>query len=271
MFDCHVHCSHSVDSPTLIDDMVNVAISKGMKYIAFTDHLDRDYLYGISINKNIKQLDLPFHITDTLRAKQKYAGQIEIACGVECGYSKMAEEDYLQMLNGCNLDIILNSVHSVNGLDCYHSEYFDGKDKRVAYEKYLIAVMDSINAKYDYDVITHLGYVCRKAPFDNRDMNYSEFADIIDEILKGIILKNVSLELNSHNRGTNTPFLPYLSIVDRYIELGGNQFTFGSDAHRIDRVNDKFEVVKDYLLAKGQKYINIYRQRQKVKIDLTKI
>ena len=175
------------------------------------------------------------------------------------------------MLNGCNLDIILNSVHSVNGLDCYHSEYFDGKDKRVAYEKYLIAVMDSINAKYDYDVITHLGYVCRKAPFDNRDMNYSEFADIIDEILKGIILKNVSLEFNSHNRGTNTPFLPYLSIVDRYIELGGNQFTFGSDAHRIDRVNDKFEVVKDYLLAKGQKYINIYRQRQKVKIDLTKI
>ena len=122
-------------------------------------------------------------------------------------------------------------MHSVNGIDCYHEVYFDGKSKREAYEQYLLAVLDSVKAKYDFDVITHIGYVCRKAPFDDRDMNYCEFADIIDSILKEIISRGVSLELNSHNRGTNTPFLPYLSIVQRYIELGGSEFTFWFRCH----------------------------------------
>ena len=271
MFDCHTHCSHSVDSPTSIDTMIEAAIASGVRYMAFTDHLDYDYLYGKSIDKDIKLLDMPFHLTDTMRVKEKYADKIEIACGVECGFSKDAENDYLKMLNGCDLDLILNSVHSVNGIDCYHEVYFEGKSKRVAYEEYLLAVLESVNAKYDFDIITHIGYVCRKAPFDDRDMNYCEFADIIDSILKEIINRGVSLELNSHNRGTNTPFLPYLSIVQRYIELGGCEFTFGSDAHRIARVNDKFDVVKDFLIANKQKYINIFRKRQKIKIDLTKL
>lgn len=271
MFDCHTHCNHSVDSPTSIDTMIEVAIEKGVRYMAFTDHLDFDYLYGESIDKDIKLLDMPFHLADTMRAKAKYADKIEIACGVECGFSKAAENDYLKMLSGCDLDLILNSVHSVNGIDCYHEVYFDGKSKREAYEQYLLAVLDSVKAKYDFDVITHIGYVCRKAPFDDRDMNYCELADIIDSILKEIISRGVSLELNSHNRGTNTPFLPYLSIVQRYIELGGSEFTFGSDAHRISRVNDKFDVVKDFLIDNGQKHINIYRKRQKIKIDLTKL
>lgn len=271
MFDCHTHCNHSVDSPTSIDKMIETAIACGVRYMAFTDHLDYDYLYGDSIDKNIRLLDMPFHLADTMRAKEKYAGKIEIACGVECGFSKAAENDYLKVLNGCELDLILNSVHSVNGIDCYHEEYFAGKSKRVAYEEYLLAVLDSIKAKYDFDIITHIGYVCRKAPFDDRNMNYCEFPDIIDSILKEIINRDVSLELNSNNSGTITPFLPYLSIVNRYIELGGREFTYGSDAHRISRINDKFDVVKDFLLANGKKYINIYRKRQKIKVDLTKI
>ncbi len=271
MFDCHSHCFHSVDSQAPIDEMIETAISKGVKYMAFTDHLDRDYLYGDSIDKDIKQLDILYHIADTARAKNKYKGQIEIACGVECGFSKAAEGDYINLLSDCDLDIVLNSVHSVNGMDCYHSEYFENKSKKQAYSEYLLTVFDSLNAKYSYDVITHLGYVCRKAPFENKDMNYTEFSDIIDEILKGIINRDVSLELNSHNRGINTPFFPYLSIVKRYLELGGSEFTFGTDAHRVSRVNDKFDIVKDFLLANNQKYLNIYRNRQKIKVDLTKL
>lgn len=266
-----MHCNHSVDSPTPIDVMINACISKGMKYIAFTDHFDRDYLYSNSINKNVGQIDLPYHIADTLRAKKQYEGKIEIACGIECGFSKAAEADYRQLLDDKPFDIILNSVHSVNGLDCYEMEYFEGKSKKEAFEHYLLTMLDSVNCDYDYDVITHLGYVCRKAPFEERSLNYADFADIYDSILKGIIDKGVSLELNSHNRGTATPFLPFLTVVQRYIELGGSEFTFGSDAHRVDRVNDKFDVVRDYLISNNQKYINIFRNREKIKIDLTKI
>lgn len=268
MFDCHSPCIHSHDSPTPIDVMIEKAIEKGMKYMAFTDHLDRDYLHDNSLDEGEEQLDIEFHILDTLRAKEKYKDKIQIACGVECGYSKASEQDYVNILSKYQFDIILNSVHSIGGIDCYYSQFFEGKSKREAYCQYLSSILDSVNAPYDFDVITHIGYICRKAPFENRDMNYSEYSDMIDSILKAIIEKDLSLEINTHNRGINTPFLPYSSIVDRYIELGGKEFTFGSDAHRIDRVCDKFEVVSDYLLNKNINYLNIYKNRQKIKVKI---
>lgn len=271
MFDCHMHCIHSADSNTPLDVMIEAALAKGMKYVAFTDHLDRDYLYENNLNKDVPQLDVARHIEKTAEAKAKYAGAIEVAVGLECGYSKFAAADYCNILKGVQLDVVLNSVHSVSGADCYQSEFFAGKDRQTAYTQYLLAVLDSVHCPYDYDVITHIGYVCRRAPFDKRDMQFADFADIFDSILKGIIARGVSLELNSHNRGLDTPFLPYASIAERYIELGGTDFTYGSDAHRVDRVCDKFDLVKDWLLSKNQKYINIYKNRQKIKIDLTKI
>lgn len=268
MFDCHSHCNHSADSPTPIDLMIEAAIEKGVKYMAFTDHLDRDYLYGNSLDTGLKQLDIETHISDTARAKEKFKDKIEIACGIECGFSKAANNDYIEIVNKYDFDVILNSVHSIDGVDCYRSQFFEGKSKRQAYAEYLTAILDSVNAPYDFDVITHIGYVCRKAPYEDVAMNYSEFPDMLDSILKGIIEKDLSLELNSHNRGIDTPFLPYLSIVERYIELGGKEFTYGSDAHRIDRVCDKFDVIKDYLHSKNINYLNIFRNRQKNKVKI---
>lgn len=271
MLDCHMHCSHSVDSETPIEIMIEAAIAKGMKYIAFSDHLNRDYLYGKFDSLDKEQLDIPFHIADVARVKQIYKHKIEIACGIECGFTKEAENDYVQLLCGQQFDVILNSVHTVCGWDCYLQEYFEGKSKKQAYEDYLLAVLDSVDAKFDYDVIAHFAFVARKASYEDRELKFEDFPDIIDTILKKIIQKGVSLELNSQNKGIASPFIPGISIVDRYIELGGKEFTFGSDSHRVDRVNDKFEFVKEYLTSNNQKYLNIYKNRQKIKMDLTKL
>ena len=52
-----------------------------------------------------------------LRAKAKYADKIEIACGVECGFSKAAENDYLKMLSGCDLDNhCVNACRTIYGM-----------------------------------------------------------------------------------------------------------------------------------------------------------
>lgn len=272
MFDCHMHCCHSDDNTTPIESMIETAIERGMKYISFSDHLNKDFAYLKSFDPaKDDPLDIPFHIADVARVKKEYEGKIEIACGVECGFSKESEADYVQALSTQNFDVILNSVHTVDRLDCYKNEYFEGKSKRLAYEQYLLAVLDSVNCAYDFDVVAHIGYVCRKAPYEDKDLNFLDFPDIFDSILKKIIARGLSLEINSHNRGTNTPFLPFISVIERYIELGGSDFTFGSDAHRTDRVCDKFDVVRDFLISKNQKYINIFKNRQKIKIDLTKL
>ena len=258
MYDCHMHCEHSHDSRTPVDDVVNIAIKNGMKYIAFTDHFDRDYLYDNSMDAKVRQLDMENHVNRILDIKKKYSGIIDIALGLECGYSASSKQDYCEILQSIPVDIVLNSVHTIDGIDCYYKEYYEGIDKTQAYEKYLKEVLASVDVDYDYNVISHLGYVCRRAPFEDKVMSYGDYTDIMDEILLAMLRRDVSLELNTHTKGLDVPFLPYTSIIDRYIQLGGEQFTFGSDSHMTNRIGEKYDDVKRYLQSKGIKYINSY-------------
>lgn len=48
--------------------------------------------------------------------------------------------------------------------------------------------------------------------------------------------------------------LPHPSIIRRYIELGGTDFTFGSDAHDIGRCYEGIEEAKALVRALGGKW-----------------
>ena len=261
MYDCHVHCEHSHDSVTPIDDVIATAIAQGMKYIAFTDHFDRDYLYDNSMDAGIRQLDIEKHVRELMQAREKYNGIIEIAIGLECGFSPSSRLDYTKILQSVHVDIVLNSVHTIGGIDCYYKEFYTGLSQSQAYEKYLLAVLDSIDPGYDYNVIAHLGYVCRRAPFPDRSMNHLDYSDLIDEILKRIIARDVSIEINTHTGDLGVDFLPYTSIVNRYIQLGGEQFTFGSDSHKTNRLGEKYSEVSKYLQSQGIRYVNSYMEK----------
>lgn len=269
MIECHTHCSHSADSPTDIREMIEKAIALGTSYIAFTDHCDRDYLYNDSPDCGIRQIDINSHIKEVLEYREEYKDRIYVALGIELGFTEEAQKDYSNIIESCNeWDIILNSVHSVQGIDCYRPEFFDNLTKSEGYNKYLLAVLDSVKANYSFDVISHLGYVTRRAPFADKTLNYSEHKEIIDEILKAIINKGLSLELNTHAKSAGLTFLPNIDIIKRYIQLGGEEFTFGTDAHRVDRLGDSYNEVVDVMKSLGINYFNIYKKRkiEKVKI-----
>lgn len=270
--DCHTHCKHSHDTDYEPTVMLNKAIALGAQYYAFTDHDDRDYLYTLPQYGETQQLNVQKHIDEILHLQKLYADRIYVGLGIECSYSPYAEDDYLTDLSLTDQwDIVLNSVHTVGGHDVYFAEYFKTFDKNAAYRNYLHTVLDSLDVKYHYDVVGHIGYVTRKAPFgDKNAITYGEFGDIIDAILRSIVSKGVSLEINTHTgcKGLGGNFIPDESIIDRYIELGGCDFTFGSDAHQDVRVLDKYGVVRDMLLAKGIRYLNCYKKCVKTPIKI---
>lgn len=269
MIECHTHCSHSVDSSTDIRDMIDRAMQLGVKYIAFTDHCDGDYLYNNSPDKHTKQINLNSHIAEVLQCQREYKDKIYVALGIELGYTAEAQCDYKKVIDSTDeWDIIVNSIHTVLGIDCYRAEFFSNLSKREAYNKYLIAVLDSVKASYSYDVIAHLGYVIRRAPFADNTMVYGEHKDIIDAILNEIIYKNVSLELNTHTKSTEIMFLPSIEIIKRYIELGGKQFTFGTDAHGVDTIGRKYKETASIMKEIGVKYFNVYKKRNIEKIKI---
>lgn len=257
MFDTHTHCIHSHDSKQDPEQLVTAAIDMGLDYLAVTDHYDGE-LTLLPEFSHIPQIDLDNHFEVISSLKEKYRDKIQIGVGIECGYMKEADGIYLENLKKYDTDIIINSVHTIEYEDCYEPSYFAKRTKHQAYYAYLKAVRDSIDAPYAYDSIGHIGYVIRKSTYEDTSLKYDEFKDIIDDILKAIIAKGKALELNSHSEGTGLDFLPSTEILARYKELGGELLTFGSDAHRINRLCANFDKVCEGAKNAGFKYLFKY-------------
>lgn len=267
MFDTHTHCFHSHDSNEAPRKMIEHAISLGMDYIAFTDHFDGE-LTLIPEFDYIPQIDLEKHFEEITALKEQFKGKIEVGLGVECGYMKEVNQLYVEKLAKYNIDITINSIHTVEYEDCYLPSYFTKRTKSQAYMAYLNAVRESLDSPYQFDSIGHIGYVIRKSTYPDKSMKYSDFADIIDDILKTIITKGKALEINSQSKGTGLDFLPSPEILRRYKELGGELLTFGSDAHFCSRIAEKYSLVADWLKANDFKYLFKYLNHKPIAVKL---
>ena len=267
MFDTHTHCKHSHDSKEEPIQMIEHAISLGMDYIAFTDHFDGELTFLPEFDY-IPQIDLQKHFEEITSLKEQYKGRIEIGVGLECGYMKEANNLYLSRLNNFNTDIIINSIHTIEYEDCYMPSYFAKRTKPQAYGAYLNAVRESLDCPYLFDSVGHIGYVVRKSTYDDKALEYKDFADIIDDILTTIIAKCKALEINSQGKGTGLDFLPTKDILLRYKDLGGELLTFGSDAHFCGRIGEKYSIVADWIKANGFKYLFKYLSHKPIAVKL---
>ena len=71
------------------------------------------------------------------------------------------------------------------------------------------------------------------------------------------------LEVNTAGLKYGLPFAhPHSDIIKRYIELGGEIVTIGSDAHKPEHVAYDFEKVKSILRTCGVKYLTKFKSRK---------
>lgn len=246
-YDTHTHTSYSMDASVSPDDMAKAAADNGLNYIAFTDHYNADYFnINETYRANSAELKYPFDVKGQLKGvaetREKFSGKIYVGAGVECGYSKDSEDIYVDTLDVREYDVIINSVHTVFGEDIYDKRFFDNKTREKVLKDYLYLVRESIEAKWNYNIIGHIGYISRRMPYEKKLITLDEFSVEIDDILKAIIAKDKCLELNTQTKNTPYTFLPSEEILKRYFELGGKKISFGSDTHVIGRIADKYDV-----------------------------
>ena len=268
MIDCHTHTKFSHDSTQEPREAIEYAISNKLEYLAFTDHCDRDCLFSPLHKDKIRQIDLDACMKEISSLKEEYNDRIEIAVGIECGYMKAATPIYVEDLSKYKTDITINSIHLVDYVDCYFKEFFDGRDKLEAYKMYTQAIYDSLFVPYHYDVVAHIGYVSRKAPYEEKMFKYSDLSDQIDAILKTIIEKGKALEINSHAQNTGDFTLPNLEIIQRYKELGGELLTFASDAHKKEVQCYLYDDVCERLKSCGFKYLFKYLDHKPIPVKI---
>ncbi len=265
--DCHLHTSFSADSDTPMEDMVNAAIDKGLKTICFTEHMDYEFpasSYGIDFTFDVDEYSKKIN-----EIKNCYSDKIQVLKGIEIGLKPNLTVTYEKLLSDYDWDFVIGSTHLVGNVDPYYPEYWDNRTRKECFDMYFESMLKNVNIHNYFDTLGHLDYILRYAPDKNNAFDYNLYIDIIDEILKVIIKNEKGLEINSSGYKAGLPHPnPCKEIIKRFLELGGEIITIGSDSHTTEHIAYRFDSVKELLISLGIKYYAIYKNRKPEFIQL---
>lgn len=259
--DTHLHTAFSPDSEEPPYKMFDKARELGLQYMAITDHIDNGSY------RPAKPLDLNEYF-DVLRGLGKQYPELKLSVGIEMGYTPYNAAVNKAIIDNHDFDCVINSVHEVNGKDCYFPEYFEGKDKHSAYLAYFRQVRESLDAPYYYSTLGHLGYVVRNAPYPKPLYEYDEFGDILDDILLTLIRKGKILEINSSMAQCADTSIPNRQVLERYYRLGGRLISYGSDAHSTLRLTDGYNRIVGIAKSVGFDSLTVVRNRQNIQLKI---
>ena len=250
--DYHLHTVHSMDGRQTMDELCATMAERGVQEICLTEHIEPGH--------PAEGVDKPpvwdVWFDEIQRMREKYPMLI-IRAGVEIGDNPVCREETKRLLDTLPLDFRLLSLHLVNGVDPYDQvKYFTGKTRAQAYREYVEAKAESVMSWDRFDSVAHIGYVAKYSAYtgDERPLRYQDAPDAFDVLLCAIIEKDKCLEINTSSYGVTGDTLPHSCIIKRYIELGGDKFTFGSDSHDTARDYADVERAKDAIRAMGGKY-----------------
>ncbi|MEZ0537985.1 histidinol-phosphatase HisJ family protein [Caldicellulosiruptoraceae bacterium PP1] len=259
MFDYHVHSNFSSDSKMSMEEAIISAISKGIKEIAFTDHVD--LLYP-PVSYTIIEIDYDKYVDIFSQLKEKYKDDISIKLGVEVGIQPHSITKSKELIDKYPFDFIIASTHAVEFKDLCEGDFFVNKSKDEAYRIYFEDILNIVNNFNDFCVYGHLDIVKRYGNYEDKSLDVVKYIDIIDEIFKKIIEKEKGIEINTSGFRYNLNSThPQIDIIKRYKELGGEIITLGSDSHFKEHIGYKFDYVLDLLKSLGFRYITRFDKR----------
>ena len=263
--DYHVHTSFSGDCATPPDVVIRQAAAQGIRHLCLTDHMDYDYLEaGVCFEFDVKEY---FH--RLLPLKKQYRDQIDLAIGIELGLQPYLSKKHHNLIFSNSFDFVIGSIHLVHCRDPYYPSYFEGRSEEEAYREYFECILQNLEAYSNFDVFGHLDYVVRYGPNQNQYYSYEKYRDIIDEILRSLVKKDIGLEVNTggYKYGLGVPN-PYKAVILRYRELGGKIVTLGSDAHEPQYLGYQFDKAAELLKECGFTSYYIFHNRKPEEIPL---
>jgi histidinol-phosphatase (PHP family) len=202
---------------------------------------------------------------------------MNVFIGIETGYCDLpsVKKRYAEMINARRPDYVINSVHGRQGEDyCRNRPFYqeDGKTlrpKREVYEEYFGLIKRSIcQTDYPYDIVGHVGYCARYAPYEDYSISVREFEKDWEEILKEIIRRDKILEVNTSDRRGRFTFLPCEDVLKLYYDLGGRKVSFGSDAHQTPRILDRWDKVIQTLKKIGFTHLTLPCRGEHIKLEI---
>jgi histidinol-phosphatase (PHP family) len=263
--DYHTHSNYSFDGKATMDAMIERAIKLGLEEYAITDHID----FGYPHPKTLGPYDISHIVIAMEAAKAEYDGRIKVLAGVEIGLRPDVADIAQQMVDAHDFDFVIGSLHDAHGIDFFWPEFYRGRSKDEAYALYYENLLEMVRLCDAYDVLGHFDYINRLGKIAYNDATGTDNCQIIDDILKIVISKGKGIEINTAGitYGIGYPH-PHIDVLRRYIQLGGEIITVGSDAHTPGNIAKHFDRVYEILRQLGVKYITRFDKRKPIFVPL---
>jgi len=258
LYDCHVHSDNSHDGHCSVDELSRKAIELGFSGIAITDHAECHGYPDMACQPRLLK-----SVADAAAAAEKYRDRLTVIRGFELAQPLQDVAYAQELLDLCDYDFIIGSLHGVGGLTRKEDfEYwaFMEDPNRNAHENLLDYFNQLIDlAKWgNFDVMGHLTYPVRHVKID-----FNRYMEQIDQVLRILIQDGRGIEINTSGLRQGVGMtMPHLDLVKHYRQLGGEIITLGSDAHYLEHVGHSIDVGMDMLAAAGFRYVTYYKDRK---------
>ncbi|EJP6470848.1 histidinol phosphate phosphatase [Clostridium sp. L74] len=234
MFDTHLHTKFSTDSKMTIDEAIKASKDNNLGIIV-TEHMD----LGLKDENKFC-----FHVPSYFGEYNKYRND-KILLGIELGMEKDLVEEGKEVINSGEFDYVIGSIHLIDKVDLYLDKFYEGRSKEEAFHIYFKNMIYNLS-KYDFvDSLGHIDYISRYANYEDTDISYDIFKEDIDEVLKVVVEKEKSMEINTRRLKDKKALKNLVKIYKKFYELGGRTVTLGSDSHNAKDIGNRLNLAKE--------------------------
>jgi histidinol-phosphatase (PHP family) len=239
-----------------MEDMCLGAVRRGVPEIAFTEHAD--FMEGDEC-RGLFRADRWW--VEFERCRNLFRDRLIIRAGLEFGEPHRFPREFDALSKAYPWDVILGSLHWVEGTLVFHNQYFD-RSPEAAYQAYFSELAE-LAAGPRFDVLAHPDIVKRYGydhygPFDPRP-----YEETIRRTLNLCGQRGIALELNTATlRRPVGEVSPDPMIIEWFRQEGGSWITLGSDAHQPDHVGHELDLASQLADAAGFEAIARWEARR---------
>jgi histidinol-phosphatase (PHP family) len=254
LYESHSHtplCKHAHGSPS---DYARAAGQRGLRGIIITCHCPLPD--NISYAVRMRPEEYEAYVDLVAQARQEFAGAVDVRLGLESDYYP-GVEPWLEKLHArVPLHHVLGSVHTQ--VPDYRARFFRGDwfDYQQTYFQHLAEAAETGL----FDTLAHPDLVKNEAP---HEWQFARIQPFIARALDRIAKTGVAMELNTS--GANKA-LPEMNPGPRILEMireRGIPIVIGADAHRPERVGDRFDVALRLLGSLGFREVSFFLERKR--------
>jgi histidinol-phosphatase (PHP family) len=260
LYESHAHtplCKHATGTPV---EYAETAEARGLKGIIFTCHCPLPDGHSIQFRMSPEQFDDYIALIEDTR--ERMAGRVDVRVGLESDFFP-GVEPWLERLHArVPLHHVLGSVHMQ--MAPYRAVYYKGDS--FAYQQVYFEHLAQAAESGLFDTLAHPDLVKNESP---QSWDFARIQPFIERSLDRIAATGVAMELNTSGTQKAVPEMnPSVSML-RLMAARGIPVVIGADAHRADRVGDRFGEALTLLQEAGYSEVCYFldRQRQTVRIE----